>query len=174
MDASRTTNNNSTSPRAAHGDATAPAAAPPIEQGNSSPSPILYKESPSGFSNFTSNPARVSFGPNNIRPIPPRNGLLGPTTATPPAAAAPPRDRRRRPRRHRRRRRPCHHRSQPACLRLRRRRHGPNGRAGRTCRRRRHHAPPRLRRGHTSDRHGRDDGGNASTSDCRSSASKRS
>ena len=91
MDASRTTNNNSTSPRAAHGDAIAPAAALPIEQGNSFPSPILYKDSPTGFSNFqTSNTARVSFGPTDTRPIPPRDCLLGPTAATPPAAAAPP------------------------------------------------------------------------------------
>ena len=93
MDASRANNNNSASPRAAHGDATAPAAAPTIEQGDSSPSPapIFYRESPSGFSSFQARDrtARVSFGPTDTRPIPPRDRLHGPTAATPPAAAAP-------------------------------------------------------------------------------------
>ena len=86
MDASRANNNNSASPRAAHGDATAPAAAPTIEQGDSSPSPapIFYRESPSGFSSFQARDrtARVSFGPTDTRPIPPRDRLHGPTAAT--------------------------------------------------------------------------------------------
>ena len=81
MDASRTTNNNLMSPRVAHDNATAPAAAPEIEQGNSSLRPIFYNQSPSGFLAFQSrnNAARVSFGPATLPAAP---------VANDPAAAA--------------------------------------------------------------------------------------
>ena len=87
MDATQTTNNNSEGPRAAPGEAIAPAAAQPTdaEQGSPSPAPILNKnQRPSGYASFRTT-ARVSlgegdarapsvhFGENQVREIPAEN-----------------------------------------------------------------------------------------------------